>query len=86
VGISILSIPTARIIAVMTFCTGCAGIVDGMAILAGGVLMVDAISTATAWMREGSIPIARVVALSAVGAEHPRMDGRFGMTGCADSG
>jgi len=48
--------------------------------------MVDAISITTAWMREGSIPIARVVALSAIGAEHSRMDGRFGMTGCADSG
>jgi len=57
-----------------------------MAILAGGVLMVDAISITTTGMREGRIPIARVVALGAIGAEHPRMDGRFGMTGCADRG
>ncbi len=70
-----------RVIAIVAFCAGGAGIVDGMAILAGGISMVDAIPITTTWMGEGSIPIAGVVALCAIRTENSRMDGWFGMTG-----
>ena len=75
-----------RVIVIVAFCAGGAGIVDGMAIPAGGIFMVDAITIAATGMGEGGIPIAGVVALRAIGAEYPRMDGRFGMTGSADRG
>lgn len=48
--------------------------------------MVDAVPIATTWMGEGSIPVAGVVALCAIGSEYPCMDGWFGMTGSADRG
>jgi hypothetical protein len=83
---SLLLMFTTRIIAIVAFCAGGAGIVDGVAILAGGIFMVDAISITTPGMGEGGIPITGVVALCAIGAEYPRMDGWFGMTGSADRG
>jgi hypothetical protein len=74
------------IIAIVAFCAGSAGIVNGMAVPAGGIFMVDAITITSTWMGEGGIPIAGVVALRAIGAEYPRMDGRFGMTSSTDRG
>lgn len=70
----------------MAFRAGGAGIIDSMAILAGGIFMVDAIAIAATGMGERGIPIAGVVAMSAIGAEYPRMDGWFSMTGGTDRG
>jgi hypothetical protein len=74
------------IIVIVAFCAGGAGIINGMTVPAGGIFMVDAITVAATGMGEGGIPIAGVVALCAIGAKYPRMDGRFGMTGSADRG
>jgi hypothetical protein len=70
-------------VAIMAFGAGGSGIVDRMAIRAGSTCMVDTISTASARMGEGCVPITGVVALCAVCAKNPGMDRWFGVTGSA---
>jgi len=56
----------ARFIAVMAFETSVSGIINRMAIRAGCMFMVGAVSLASTGMIEGCVPVTGVVALGTI--------------------
>jgi hypothetical protein len=76
------TIAPAGIVAAMTFCTCGSFKIDGMAVGAGGTMVVQtAALTAGIGVIKGGIPIAGGVALGTIGTELSEMGGRLGVTG-----
>ena len=73
-------------IAIVAFQAGIGGIVIRMAILAGCLSMSGTISIASAGVIEAGIPIAGIVALSAVSSKLPLVDGWFSVAGNTRAG
>jgi len=66
----------------MAFCAGGSGVINGMAIGAGGTMMAETTSLSTR-VRVGKIriPIAGGMTLDTIGTELPDMGGRLGVAG-----